>query len=487
MRPVPPAGGGPAHRRRGQQPPAPGPARHLGALPRPGGGPGRLRPGAAARRLRAPPTASTASSTSAPAWRCCRSSACTAGSGWDPQRHKLALYSIPIGTQACTPSATPSAPNGTGSAPSPTSATAPPAEGDVSRRSTSPPSTPRWCSSARTTSGPSRCRWPSRWPPRLRRAGFGFPGVQVDGNDVLAVYAVTRAAAERARGGGPTLIEAITYRLGAHTTTDDPTRYRTSDELDMWKAREPIGRYRAFLEQAGLWSEELEADVQAEADRVAAEVRATVGDARPAPVRPGRPRLRRPAGHPDGAVAAAPGVRGPVPGRGVREASMAQITMARRSTPPCATPWRPTTGWCCWARTSAPSAGLPHHRRAAQGLRRAAGHGHPARRVGHHGGEHRAGPARLPARARDAVRRLQLPGARPDHQPPGQVPEPLGRHPAHAGGLPHPLRRGHRRRRAPLREPRDHLLPHRRAQGGHARRPPTPTRCCASRSSPRTR
>ncbi|HJW58783.1 MAG TPA: thiamine pyrophosphate-dependent enzyme, partial [Actinomycetota bacterium] len=114
--------------------------------------------------------------------------------------------------------------------------------------------------------------------PVYRRAfGFGFPGVQVDGNDVLAVYAVTRAAAERAReGGGPTLIEAMTYRLGAHTTTDDPTRYRTSDELDMWKAREPIGRYRAFLEQAGLWSEELEADVQAEADRVAAEVRATV-------------------------------------------------------------------------------------------------------------------------------------------------------------------------------------------------------------------
>ena len=114
--------------------------------------------------------------------------------------------------------------------------------------------------------------------PVYRRAfGFGFPGVQVDGNDVLAVYAVTKAAADRARdGGGPTLIEAITYRLGAHTTTDDPTRYRTSDELDMWKAREPIGRYRAFLERAGLWSEELERDVQAEADRVAAEVRDTV-------------------------------------------------------------------------------------------------------------------------------------------------------------------------------------------------------------------
>jgi len=116
--------------------------------------------------------------------------------------------------------------------------------------------------------------------PLYKRAfGFGFPGVQVDGNDVLAVYAVTKAAADRAReGGGPTLIEALTYRLGAHTTTDDPTRYRTVDELDTWKAREPIGRYRAFLEKAGLWSDELERDVQAEADRVAAEVRAAVED-----------------------------------------------------------------------------------------------------------------------------------------------------------------------------------------------------------------
>ena len=114
-------------------------------------------------------------------------------------------------------------------------------------------------------------------PVYRRAAGFGFPGVQVDGNDVLAVYAVTKVAADRAReGGGPTLIEALTYRLGAHTTTDDPTRYRTKDELDMWTAREPIGRYKAFLDQAGLWSEELEREVQEEADRVAGRLRASV-------------------------------------------------------------------------------------------------------------------------------------------------------------------------------------------------------------------
>jgi 2-oxoisovalerate dehydrogenase E1 component alpha subunit len=112
-----------------------------------------------------------------------------------------------------------------------------------------------------------------------RAAGFGFPGVQVDGNDVLAVYAVTRAAADRARdGGGPTLIEAVTYRLGAHTTTDDPTRYRTADELDMWMAREPIGRYRAFLEKAGLWSDELDRTAKAAADATAARIRGAVED-----------------------------------------------------------------------------------------------------------------------------------------------------------------------------------------------------------------
>jgi 2-oxoisovalerate dehydrogenase E1 component alpha subunit len=114
-------------------------------------------------------------------------------------------------------------------------------------------------------------------PVYQRAAGFGFPGVQVDGNDVLAVYAVTKVAAERAReGGGPTLVEALTYRLGAHTTTDDPTRYRTKDELEMWTSREPVGRYKAFLEKAGLWSEELEQEVQAEADLLAARIRTSV-------------------------------------------------------------------------------------------------------------------------------------------------------------------------------------------------------------------
>jgi 2-oxoisovalerate dehydrogenase E1 component alpha subunit len=90
----------------------------------------------------------------------------------------------------------------------------------------------------------------TRVPLYQRASGFGFPGVRVDGNDVLASYAVTRAALDHARHGqGPTLIEAYTYRMGAHTTTDDPTRYRMAGEVESWQARDPIARVRAFIAQ----------------------------------------------------------------------------------------------------------------------------------------------------------------------------------------------------------------------------------------------
>ena len=88
----------------------------------------------------------------------------------------------------------------------------------------------------------------SRQPLYKRALGFGFPGVRVDGNDVLASMAVTKAALEHARAGnGPTLIEAFTYRMGAHTTSDDPTRYRLSSELEAWKLKDPLERLRSFL------------------------------------------------------------------------------------------------------------------------------------------------------------------------------------------------------------------------------------------------
>jgi 2-oxoisovalerate dehydrogenase E1 component alpha subunit len=114
-----------------------------------------------------------------------------------------------------------------------------------------------------------------------RAIGYGMPGIRVDGNDVLACYAVMAEAARRAReGGGPTLIEAVTYRLGAHTTSDDPTRYRTEEEVAAWTARDPISRYRSYLQTVGVWTERLEQRVAARSKRLRAELRdAVVGAA----------------------------------------------------------------------------------------------------------------------------------------------------------------------------------------------------------------
>jgi pyruvate dehydrogenase E1 component alpha subunit len=85
---------------------------------------------------------------------------------------------------------------------------------------------------------------------------YGFPGILLDGNDLFAVYAVMHEALERARcGQGPTLIEAYTYRLGAHTTADDPTKYRSTAEVESWRARDPLLRVQKYLHQRGQWSE----------------------------------------------------------------------------------------------------------------------------------------------------------------------------------------------------------------------------------------
>ncbi|UVJ40869.1 pyruvate dehydrogenase (acetyl-transferring) E1 component subunit alpha [Arthrobacter sp. CJ23] len=112
-----------------------------------------------------------------------------------------------------------------------------------------------------------------------RPNGFGIPSMRVDGNDVLAVLAATRVALDRARkGGGPTFIEAVTYRMGPHTTADDPTRYRDPNELEDWAAKDPIARLKALLDSKGLLDEALEATVRAKADAVAAEFRASCID-----------------------------------------------------------------------------------------------------------------------------------------------------------------------------------------------------------------
>ncbi|MGH3691240.1 MAG: pyruvate dehydrogenase (acetyl-transferring) E1 component subunit alpha [Microbacterium sp.] len=114
----------------------------------------------------------------------------------------------------------------------------------------------------------------SRVPLVQRSAGYGIPSVRVDGNDVLASYAVSRVALDEARSGnGPQAIEAVTYRLGAHTTSDDPTKYRGSDEEQLWAGRDPIVRMRAFLEGRGA-SAQLFDDVETEAADAAEDLRA---------------------------------------------------------------------------------------------------------------------------------------------------------------------------------------------------------------------
>ena len=114
----------------------------------------------------------------------------------------------------------------------------------------------------------------SQVPLSQRGLGFGIPGIQVDGNDVLAVLSATRFALAQARaGGGPTLIEAVTYRMGPHTTSDDPKRYRDPAELDEWRAKDPIERVRLLLEREGLLDEDQAATVARVADQVAATLR----------------------------------------------------------------------------------------------------------------------------------------------------------------------------------------------------------------------
>ena len=114
----------------------------------------------------------------------------------------------------------------------------------------------------------------SRVPLYRRAQGFGFPGVRVDGNDVLACLAVTRKAMQAAREGqGPTLIEAFTYRMGAHTTTDDPTRYRLAAELETWKLKDPIERVKAYLVRTESADEKFFTALEAEAAELGTRIR----------------------------------------------------------------------------------------------------------------------------------------------------------------------------------------------------------------------
>lgn len=110
-----------------------------------------------------------------------------------------------------------------------------------------------------------------------KAVAYGFPGIEVDGNDVLAVYSVTKEAVDRARdGGGPTLIEAVTYRIGSHSTNDDASRYRGSSEVEEWRKKDPIDRFRLYLLRKGTIDEDLNRriilEVESEVNLAAKEV-----------------------------------------------------------------------------------------------------------------------------------------------------------------------------------------------------------------------
>ena len=199
--------------------------------------------------------------------------------GWDPEQFRCAIYTIVIGNQAL---------HGVGYAMGMQLDDAESAvltyfgdgatdEGDVNEafvfaeRFNAP--VVFFCQNNQWAISSPRNR-PTNAPIYERAAGFGFPGVQVDGNDVLAVMAVTRAAMERARaGGGPTLIEAYTYRMAAHTTSDDPTRYRLAEDLEVWRLRDPVERVKVLLARQGIADRQFFDQVDREAEELAVMIR----------------------------------------------------------------------------------------------------------------------------------------------------------------------------------------------------------------------
>ncbi|MFI1970009.1 pyruvate dehydrogenase (acetyl-transferring) E1 component subunit alpha [Streptomyces cinnamoneus] len=202
--------------------------------------------------------------------------------GWDPNENNFHLYTIVIGSQAlhATGYAMGVAKDGADSAVIAYFGDGASSQGDVAEAFTfaavyNAPVVFFCQNNQWAISEPTERQ--TRVPLYQRAQGYGFPGVRVDGNDVLAVLAVTKASLDRARTGeGPTLVEAFTYRMGAHTTSDDPTRYRGDEERELWEAKDPILRLRALLEKEGLADEAFFASLEAESDALAKRVRDTV-------------------------------------------------------------------------------------------------------------------------------------------------------------------------------------------------------------------
>lgn len=291
-----------------------------------------------------------------------------------------------------------------------------------------------------------------------KAVGYGMPGRLVDGNDAAAVHEVLTDAVRHAReGGGPTLVEAVTYRIEAHTNADDATRYRGDAEVETWREHDPIQLLERELTTRGLLDEDAKQSARDAAEAMASDLRARMNQdavldpmdlfahvyAEPTPncgnsatccgrsSRPSTPTRRartddhrRPQARHHGA-----GPHPRAPGRDGRRPDRA----------------RPGRG------RGHPRRRLPGHRRPRRGVRRGPLHGHPARRGGHPRHCRRHGDVRTAAGRGDAVRRLRLPGVRAAHQPCRPDAQPHPRPYAPADHRPGALRRRHRRRRAPQR------------------------------------
>jgi pyruvate dehydrogenase E1 component alpha subunit len=203
----------------------------------------------------------------------------TAHSGWDPSEHGIATPAIIVGSQTlhATGYALGLTLDGAGSAALSYFGDGASSEGDVAEAFGFAASyvvpVVFFCQNN---------QWAISEPVRLqshasiaqRGQGYGIPGIQVDGNDVLAVLAATRLALARAYDGqGPTLIEAVTYRMGPHTTSDDPTRYRSHAEEEQWRVKDPLARLHSLLQVEGLLDAHFEDDVTAQADAAAVALR----------------------------------------------------------------------------------------------------------------------------------------------------------------------------------------------------------------------
>ena len=328
-----------------------------------------------------------------------------------------------------------------------------------------------------------------------RAHSYGFGGVIVDGNDPLDVYAAVHSAVRHARrGDGPTLVECKTYRYLAHTSDDDDRTYRTPQEVEAWRKKDPLRRITQYLIEQRLLSE-------ADEERIEAEVKAEVDAAA---------KRAEAAAAPDPATAYTQGVR---PAAAADAGSSGRRQRRRRGRPsppemPEATTERNVVDTVRWTQQRLMATDdrvmilgedvgparrrVPGHRRAGGRVRRRPRRRHPAGRELDHRHRHRAGPGRPAAHRRDPVRRLHPLRVRPARVGGGPHPLPLERRLRRAPRGPGAVGRRRARRALPLAVDRGDLRPHPRPQGGRAvdarrrvrdapRAPSrTPTRCCSS-------